>query len=430
MSNPNNLKNPGIKRSYFPLPPPDEIERYTCVMLSIPDTEGYRVALFSTLYMLTQWFNWERDSGKRGKIVADIWKEVVDNMAWENACCGDDKPQRQRILQDGTYEISYDDGETWTPAPPELDPRENSIEFPPLPEPTGTMECASAENVVANLQAQLQNQIDDINLGVSIVGLVSATLAVVAIFMSGGTLAPLVTALCAATFGAGSAALSAAFTEGVWDEFKCILERNAASDGSYSNDAIQTIKQEIDDTYVGIVVTVLWSYMDMFGSIGVTNMGRTGTATGEDCGCSDEWCREFDFIASDGGWESEGTYVAAYYSGEGWGASVDLGSGNVDYIARSCGIYVDFGVSAFVTTMHVEWSIGGNIENIGYFLGDHNLYSFGAVIANPQGITINVSTSGIGVLIDRANPNSLSTRIIKVTLRGTGVNPFGSDNCE
>lgn len=432
MSNPNNLENPGIKRPYFPLPPPDEIEKYTCVMLSIPDTDGYRVALFSALYMLTQWFNWERDSEKRGKSVADIWKEVIDNMAWENACCGD-KPQRQRILSDGTYEVSYDDGATWETAPPEIDPRESSIEFKPLEiDGTGELRCATAENVTENLKSQLQNQIDDINLGVSLVGIVAAALAVAVIFMSGGTLAPLVTALGAALAGAGSAALSAAFTEEVWDEFKCILFCLTPDDGNYSADDIQAVKDEIGENFIGIVVTVLWSYLDMYGAVGVTNMGRTGGATGDtcfECDCDDLWCYEFDFTASNGEWtEFGGSYTALYYTGEGWGVAEELGTGNVAYSARNIGIYVDFGVSTYVTSMHFEYS-AGNAENVGYMLDDETLYAFAPIISNPQGIPINATTTGIGILIDRANPNTLTSRIIRITLRGTGINPFGVDNC-
>lgn len=291
-------KNPGIKRPFFPLPNNEEIENYTCVTLSIPDTQDYRVSLLSALLMLTQWFSWERNGTDDGKITADIWREIVDNMAWSNACC-DEKPTRSRLTEDSIYEVSYDNGETWTPAP-ELDPRKTSLEFPPLPEIVGgSGTCAAAENVTQNLIDQLQQNIDELNLGAGIVGIVAGILGIAAIFMSGGALTPIVVGLAGTLFAAGGAAIESAFTSGVWETFKCIVYCNTSNSGEFTRENIDAIYAKIGEELTGIAASILQQYVYTYGEIGLTNLARTGTGTGESCDECDPCSPYPDLVAFD-----------------------------------------------------------------------------------------------------------------------------------
>lgn len=66
-------KNPGIKRSYYPLPvenPPG----WRCVEVHIPDGDEYMELLRTVLKSLTLWFNYARDIEHRGKLIADRFR--------------------------------------------------------------------------------------------------------------------------------------------------------------------------------------------------------------------------------------------------------------------------------------------------------------------------------------------------------------------
>lgn len=63
-------KNPGIKRSYYPLPVEDP-DDWRCIEVHIPNGEEYHELLITALKSLTIWFNYMRDPSHRGKVIAD-----------------------------------------------------------------------------------------------------------------------------------------------------------------------------------------------------------------------------------------------------------------------------------------------------------------------------------------------------------------------
>jgi hypothetical protein len=71
-----NRKNPGIKRPYYPLPV-ELPETTRCVQFRIPDGDEYVEMLRTVLKSLTLWNNYARDETHRGKLAADLWRDVL-----------------------------------------------------------------------------------------------------------------------------------------------------------------------------------------------------------------------------------------------------------------------------------------------------------------------------------------------------------------
>jgi hypothetical protein len=69
-------KNPGIKRPYYPLPVALP-ETTRCVQFRIPDGDEYVEMLRTVLKSLTLWNNYARDETHRGKLAADLWRDVL-----------------------------------------------------------------------------------------------------------------------------------------------------------------------------------------------------------------------------------------------------------------------------------------------------------------------------------------------------------------
>jgi hypothetical protein len=253
---------------------------------------------------LSNWTVWQRDPDKLGKDAARVWLDIYDDVneqlnrcgVFEMTCGCDDASRIYRIGSDGIYEYSDDGGETWTDAP-ELDPRNTTTQAPPLTPDGDVSKCAGAENVVAAMQNQVAEYIDGLGLSSSIAAIGAVIVGFAAVFVSGGTLAPVVAALAVALITAGVSAVTAAFTSDVWSDFKCAVFCNIADDGTITPAAFEQIKADMAGDIVGVAYDILSKNMDVFGAGGMTNQARTGSGSGASCGdCECEPCDpDFEF---------------------------------------------------------------------------------------------------------------------------------------
>jgi hypothetical protein len=60
-----------------------------CIQITIPDDDDWERALYSEVTELTRWMRWERDLGKNGKPVADIWLKALQTWKY---CDGSPSP--------------------------------------------------------------------------------------------------------------------------------------------------------------------------------------------------------------------------------------------------------------------------------------------------------------------------------------------------
>ena len=143
---------------------------------------------------------------------------------------------------------------------------------------------------------------------------------------------------------------------------------------------------------------------------------------------SGDWCYTFDFTANDGGWLADilsGQTLAQHSAGNGWYHATT----GTTYRGRACWIHID--VNAYITHIDVV-TAAANHQNVGFdydspFYPDGTGAIYGETAAtfsaDPEQT---VTTLGIGV--DKGG-TTLSTVIERITLYGTGTNPFGADNC-
>lgn len=411
---------------------PAELTGYDllCVQLKIPDEIHYRAAFSAALQSLCYWWNWEHTythGDTRGGQAAMYWRDIIDTyLCVENdpgsnglGCgCGCKKPTNQRYTADGILEQSFDGGTTWERDT--SDPRFNSPLYPPMSGSDGTdKRCLAAASAAKYIDREIVQKMNETDAAADLLLLIAAA---VAILITGFTAAPLVIALISQVIAFGVDATKAAFTSGVWDTFRCILYCNMNDDGSFTEAQWQEIKTEIfDQLGSSIAGTFLRDTVNAFGPAGLTNAGRSGSATTADCSdctdCPTEWCHYFDFEVSDGGFA--GPY-GTYAPGVGWQAT-SAGTGVSTVLDRT--------VSTSDFTYAKQWVEASGTCNVVTFVG-------GSVLQNAD----NVPTGEYDGFADitgtllRMNTSSGAAQGSNVTIKalmvmGTGVNPFGSDNC-
>lgn len=136
----------------------------------------------------------------------------------------------------------------------------------------------------------------------------------------------------------------------------------------------------------------------------------------------DEWCYEFDFAADSGGWARVGgTTFGVWVSGVGWQGN-QSGSVFAIYIERNF-------AAATITSVEMVVNVSGGLTaDADWFINVGGTSQSGPLAAgiNTYTWTGNVSAGNIKV-----NPNDTTQNltITRITVRGTGDNPFGTDNC-
>lgn len=163
-------------------------------------------------------------------------------------------------------------------------------------------------------------------------------------------------------------------------------------------------------------------------------------AGGNDCPCDDEWCYEFDFTVSDGGFSlaanSVGRPYGEYVAGLGWRQTSYPDSPN----ERAAGIVRLISVQTTITSVSIytavePWSMGvSHLPNI-ITLGYPSALSHDFRIITGALPEVNLTNldwqNAQSLLLDVYNPSHADrwTTITRVVVRGTGINPFGTDNC-
>lgn len=278
------------------------------------------------------------------------------NLARElmSGCCGEN--QLTRYTDEGVLEASNDGGVTWVPAP-ELDPRVTGAYFPPMPGEDGNdKKCLAA---TSSMEYVKQNLIAVLSDGMGYAAIYDILISVVGFLGLLGGVGILVAILVGAIFSAGVVAVQAAFTAGVWNDFKCILYCRVRSDGSFSDAGWQGVKADIAVQFSGVVELVLYNWVNAVGVIGLTNSARSGMALTGDCsscecpaGCVDQtWVIDGTFVTSD----DDSITIASILDPLGSGQQIvrygTLDSAPVLYCCHGCNFEIiagAFSASAFV----------------------------------------------------------------------------------
>ena len=171
---------------------------------------------------------------------------------------------------------------------PEADPRTQTALPARL---TADPACDAAQSVVDALHGQIDGiieAIDNASTLFTIAGIILSifTFGTFAIFIS------LALGIGDQMVGFGSAAITAALTEPVYDTLKCILFCHFESNGRLEAGGLAAAQADVTDQIGGIGATILNAMLALAGEGGINNLAALGTSTGDcalcECGCGDE----------------------------------------------------------------------------------------------------------------------------------------------
>ncbi len=342
----------------FPIP--SELTPDTfCLQIQCPNNDDWKRVLLNVLSMPSYWFNWERDSAHSGKILSDYWTKIVDTIDWNTmSCCCDQPPAIFRYNSDGVYQRSTDGGVTWVDAP-QYDYRNTSTTFPP-PSALGfdNTKCQNADSMVQVIKIEI---VDALNTSFAVAQILALIAAVLLAILSAGSLAaitPLITGIGAAIIDVGVTATQAAFTDDVWNRFRCNIFNHMTTDDSTDEAGLTAIITQINATETGIAASLLRNIVNAAGLVGVNNMIRSNRGNPDaDCSACDV-CVVTPYIPPGGGTmdSREGCVITA--------TSFDEGGHQALYL------WIDNGTSTYDPTL------GGIITNVVVLSGSITLQGY------------------------------------------------------
>jgi len=154
------------------------------------------------------------------------------------------------------------------------------------PRITADSSCDAGESVKDALKAKIDDiliAIDNAATAFTIAGIILSvfTLGAYAIFVS------LALGIGDQMLTAGTAALTAALTEGVYDKLVCILNCNMDVQGRVNEGDLPQIQAQVTDQIGGLGATIINAMLALAGEGGINNLASLGTATGDcdECDC-------------------------------------------------------------------------------------------------------------------------------------------------
>lgn len=235
------------------------------------------------------------------------------------------------------------------------------------------------------------------------------------------------------------------------DALRCLLFCNATvTDGIVSFDFGAVFDNLIAELGAnpGTAVTLLVGYM---GEAGLNHAGGVlANDTAEcDCpACDGTWCYEFDFTATNGGFNPVAYALPAvgsngvYSAGIGWeDTTVATGSAR----RRGVGIEREF-TATVITRVEMEYSYtggagsgwSGSYATMGLNLGETTVIDRGyptGPLSSPAAVdgewpADSILFSLMSSVCSSCGSSGGTATITRLTLYGNGENPFGEDNCE
>lgn len=324
----------------------------------------------------------------------------------------------------------------WVDAP-QSDPRHQTT-LPPRV--TSNTACDAAESVKDAFKGQIDGILTAIDGGgtaFTVAGIILAlfSFGVFGIFIS------IALGIANAMLDAGTSALSAALTTPVYEQFACILFCHMDTSGQLTAEKLESVKSDVTDQVGGLGAIILNSMLALAGEGGVNNLGALGTSTGDCDGCECAWCYTFDFESGDGGFNLVDMELGEYVPTEGWKSTFGVGSDSNGYriiqLARTFSAHIQSmdlvvhltasGSPGYPSNwVYVTTNIGA-IMTSGGTPGSSGDYPFNWTgNQDVTGLTYIQISAGFGSGgFDPGGEVILKT----ITLRGTGENPFGADNC-
>lgn len=419
-------------------PPSSPPDGGVCVCVSF--SLDWLPYVLGALTQLTLQSTWKVDTADEFRLIQQQATTLITMLATQGynpmSCCCNPNGTMTRYNAAGVLQVSYDGGATWSDFP-QGDTRTYGTYFPPLPLDTGPVtKCAAAENIVAELTAEIDQFADDVAAASSLASLVADIASIEAIFLALAAPETVFAVIFASELLAqGATAIRAAFDSAVWERLKCNIFCNIQSDGTITPQDFDDISAQINEDETGLANVLLHMAINGYGPRGLTNMGRTGGADGDTCDsceCDELWCYEWDFADGDGGWEERDADRPTIYTGGAWVAGPDIGAGYV-----RAGIKKSYTLTG-VSTIEGVWMEFSSTNDGAIWARQISVITTPTTFFNTMPLGTGVVTGSLSLstaddgrvepLVD--GPDGSVIRITKIRINGSGVNPFGDTNCD
>jgi hypothetical protein len=285
-------------RPSFPVPDNLTPETY-CLCIPIPNDPTWKAVISGLLFQPAEWFNWQRDEARSGKVLAQYWRNIYNNLDWTNMSCCCPEPLIQ-ITVDGVILVSDDGGVTYHPATTE-DPRNTAPQLPPLTgDPGDALRCEAANNVLGQFKTGIATFSGYFDTTSTVIEFVTACAGLIISFILLGPAAvPVIVGillgLMSAIWNAGKTAYDAAFDDTVYGILLCLLYDNTPSDGIYTDANITAIRAGISTSFDIIARDAFTALLNGVSTPGMNTMARTPSgsdASCDECGATAEvWIR-------------------------------------------------------------------------------------------------------------------------------------------
>jgi hypothetical protein len=220
----------------------------------------------------------------------------------------------------------------------------------------------------------------------------------------------------------------------LWSSVKCAIYSAIAADGHVDSSNFPAILMNISSiVYVHAnVITAIHDYANALGWRGLANLaqpaGLDPSISCTDCGGSPTWCYQWDFNVAPGPFTVYGAGV--YDAGIGW-RSQSIST------YEQIGLILPFGFSQYVTALNCKFTSTAGPAGPG-----RSWYGYlGGVQVGSQAIDtgtyptyhesawspINMNLDQFVIRIPTTGGNTI--RLQSILIQGTGVNPFGFNNC-
>lgn len=191
-----------------------------------------------------------------------------------------------RYTSDGVLQQSDDDGETWTDAP-QSDPRNNSLQFPPVPGDDGDQKkCDAARGMADLIKEQVGDQLTDDMARYTLQELINDWVGTI-LNTGGNIFEALIVIATNQIFALSIAILRPALTTEVYDQLMCIFIENMADDASFTTEQWEDTRTQILSDITGIAGIFLEHLIYLLGAVGLTNLARSQAAQDAECNCGD-----------------------------------------------------------------------------------------------------------------------------------------------
>jgi len=260
------------------------VDNHECSFcLRIPQAQAL-LAMCEFLAWDTRWYSQTNLTVDQEKI-QDFSDDIIRRLMSD--CCGDNPLFRFDV--DGTFQESFDGGDTWQDAP-QQDPRNQIPVFPPPAGDDGAAKrCSAANSIVAFYQAKVA----DVQAGkdaekdaAAMAAIILGFLLVLGVFTAPWLMPALGVAVGAIVSGLSAAAWAASFTEDDYGRLICAFYEHMGADGQFTHDGFQAalgqMETDIEDEnanafFVGVTKGL--------GQSGLNTLAGLGMDAGLDCVC-------------------------------------------------------------------------------------------------------------------------------------------------